>query len=341
MTQPNSESARTAWPSFSIVLETENLSVAELDVLRLCLDSLAKQDLSPAIANEVLLIESGDAPAEMLQHLQASYPWLSVMRAPPDTDYYDAKMNGVRQTTGDIVVFCDSDPVYAPNWLRSLLTPFGRDAEIQAVAGETTVAVTGPYSLAMLLIWTFPPYTRRTELYSTAHYYANNVAFRRDFLLRNPIPTHLPIFRGNCAVHATHIRRRGATIWRQPLARAVHPLPQGAGQFFWRLFLNGHDAPMRNRLLSDVPLNQRGLAAFGRDLAAGLHATVEFLSRPLRRLPAALRDDPRRLLYLPLAVPVILAADGAFLAGGASAFIRSESARSYGAHRLEMAGGGG
>lgn len=341
MTEPNLRSTRPDVPTFSLVMETENLSVAELDVLRLCLDSLGKQDLSPAHANEVLLIESGDAPAELLQQLQASYPWLSVMRAPADIDYYDAKMNGVRQVTGDVVVFCDSDPVYAPDWLRQLLTPFAQDANVQAVAGETTVAVDGPYSLAMLLVWTFPPYTHRTELYPAAHYYANNVAFRRDFLLRNPIPTNLPIFRGNCAVHATNIRRKGTTIWRQPRAHAVHPLPQGYGQFFWRLFLNGHDAPMRNRLLSDVPLTQRGLSALGRDLAAGLHASVEFLSRPLRRLPATVRDNPRRLLYLPFALPIVLAADAAFLAGAASAFVRSESARNYGAHKLEMAGGGG
>lgn len=49
-------------PSFSIVLETENLANADINKLSESLNSLVNQDLSPTQANEVLLIDSGDVP---------------------------------------------------------------------------------------------------------------------------------------------------------------------------------------------------------------------------------------------------------------------------------------
>lgn len=214
-----SEERLNSFPSFSIVLEMEKLGMAELedeDLFR-CLDSLASQNLSPTCANEVLLVESGDAPPDVLERLRVAYPWVSIHRVSPETGYYEAKMEGAKHVTGEVVVFCDSDCTYESCWLRNLLLPFSNNSDIQIIAGETSMAVTGPYSFAMALIWGFPTFSRRKELYESSYYAANNVAFRRDFLMQYPIPRELPIYRQNCAIHADEFRRRGYKIWKQDL----------------------------------------------------------------------------------------------------------------------------
>ena len=47
-------------PSFSMVLETVNLELADLESVLRSLDSVAAQDLSPAAANEAGMVESGE-----------------------------------------------------------------------------------------------------------------------------------------------------------------------------------------------------------------------------------------------------------------------------------------
>ncbi|MDM7326482.1 MAG: hypothetical protein P3X23_005110 [Thermosynechococcus sp. Uc] len=55
-------------PTFSIILETENLANADIAGLHRALQSLASQDLPPTAANEVLVLETGDAPKQILRN---------------------------------------------------------------------------------------------------------------------------------------------------------------------------------------------------------------------------------------------------------------------------------
>ena len=54
-------------PSYSLIIETANLSLADLDGLRETLDSLAVQTLPVQNAREVLLADSGDVPPDSLR----------------------------------------------------------------------------------------------------------------------------------------------------------------------------------------------------------------------------------------------------------------------------------
>lgn len=123
-------------PSFSIILETENLAQADLQGLLRSLACLNAQVPAPSTANEVWLIDSGDTPKGLLQQLCQQYPWLQCWSAPPGTEYYDAKMLGARQATGEVVVFYDSDCTYESHWLYQILCVFQRPG-IEVVAGET------------------------------------------------------------------------------------------------------------------------------------------------------------------------------------------------------------
>lgn len=308
--------------SFSIVVETENLSSAEIAGLTRCLDTLAAQDLSPTQAQEVTIVESGDVPKETIDRLCIDYPFLTVRRIAADIDYYTAKMKGIALTTGEIVVLCDSDCVYEPSWLRNLLAPFARQPEIQIVAGETTTPVTSAYELAIALTYIFPRFSERVNLDRTPAYFCNNVAFRRKFLLDHPIPAQLPIYRGNCTIHARSIQEGGDTIWQQPQARATHAAPNGLAHFYWRFLLLGYDALAVSRLERQSSTAEHPTWQPLRDAIACGGIGLWKVKQVLHRCYTVFAEDPRRLVQLPLAVPIAIAAVVLFGAGLLLAYFR-------------------
>ena len=302
-------------PSFSIVLETVNLADADPIILSQCLRTLADQELPPSWANEVLLVDSGTVPSDVLRDLCAPYPWITVHRILPGTGYYDAQMQGVSFATGDVVVFCDSDCTYESMWLRSILTPFSQTPDIQVVAGETTTRIVGPYGVAMALTYYFPRLTRREALYKSRGYHFNNVAFRRDLLRRHPIPSGLPLHRGNTEIHALSLRHRGYPIWTQPKARATHPLPKGLSDFLWDFLLMGHDWLAISRVSRGSRISVRPSLERLHDSISCVGLMIWELNIVLRRAPKVLVEDPRRLIHLPLAFPIAFASLCLFFAG--------------------------
>ncbi len=324
--------------TFSIILETENLETADIKGLVNSIDSLAAQTPSPDRANEVLLIDSGDTPIELLTQLQKTYHWLTVKQAPDSTQYYESKMLGALCSTGDIVVYYDSDCIYDRHWLESLLASF-ENPEIQVVSGETTTNGIGIYGTAMALCYIFPQYSGRTDLFPVSQYFLNNVAFRRSFLLENPIPVGLPFYRGNCVIHAQSLLAAGHRIWRQPKARSLHAPPNGFRHFWTRFLLIGYDLYWQKRLLatrsplaplvkggtgvgigtgtgespqngSEVPLYKGDLGGSG-PLGQSDDPSIDHRSKlaiGFDRIAKMIRRDWRHALFLPLCLPVVLVA---------------------------------
>ena len=56
-------------PTFSLIVETENLANADIKGLAKSLASLANQEVSPTQAKEVFLLDSGDTPPALLKQL--------------------------------------------------------------------------------------------------------------------------------------------------------------------------------------------------------------------------------------------------------------------------------
>jgi len=284
-------------PRFSIVLETENLANASRAGLLDSMTSLVRQTVPLDRACEVLLLETGDSPPEMLDWLQREYPWLNVRFVDGGLDYYAVKMLGAQAATGEIVVYCDCDCHYEPQWLEEILAAFAAP-DVQAVAGETMTRDVGPYGTAMALTYIFPQFTDRAEPFPTQQYFLNNVAFRRETLLAVPIPSDLPFFRGNCLLHAYHLRSAGIQIWQQPRARATHAAPESLFYFVWRFMFIGHDMYWFGRYLKNKP------AKATPDRPASLKREIIGFFRRIRRLVAR---KPRHLLYFPLALPIAIA----------------------------------
>jgi glycosyltransferase involved in cell wall biosynthesis len=309
------QEAETKFPSFSIVYETENLESVELENIYRSLSSLAAQDISPAQANEFLIIDSGDAPAEVIEQLCSRYSWITVRRV-PEIGYYEAKMMGASLVTGEIIVYCDSDCVYEPNWLRNMLSLFLQNSEINIVAGETSTPVRNPYELAIAMHYFFPRFSDQKHPYESQHYFLNNVAFRRDFLLQHPIPCELPLYRGNCLLHAYSLcNLQGYKIWIHPQARATHE-PPTMSFAFWRYLLRGRDRVLREHIKLHLTENPALTDYF--KLSVDLNLTPYQRIRALastvlraklfqmNKIVAVLRQEPRRIVFFLIAVPIMV-----------------------------------
>jgi glycosyltransferase involved in cell wall biosynthesis len=304
-------------PKFSMILETENLESADRAGLIAALGSILAQDLSPWTAEEVILIDSGDVPEALQRLIAEEFPWIKVHSAPDSIGYYGAKMLGASLATGEVIVYCDSDCLYEPHWLRTLLQTFVGRPEVAIVAGETTTQGYGPYGTAMAITYIFPQYSGETAIVPTRQYYLNNVAFRRSVLLEAPMPTDLPLYRGNCVIHARSLGDRGHTIWRQPQARALHAPPNGLGHFVWRFLLIGHDYYWQAQLRSDgAAVRGKGAGSGGAVLADGqVLAKTGNLMIFRSRLRRMLAHEPRHLWFLPLSLPMVLVSAGLIAIG--------------------------
>jgi glycosyltransferase involved in cell wall biosynthesis len=290
-------------PTYSVIIETANLSLADLDGLRVTLESLANQTLPLQNAREVLLADSGDVPPEVLRSTLETYPWVKPMGLPEGTGYEELKMAGANASTGEVVVFADGDCLYERGWLEALLTPFS-DAAIRIVGGETAIDSAGPYGLGVSIAQSFPARASSSGWYSSDRYHLNNVAFRRSVLQEVPIPSRRPCYRMS-GLHAARLLAAGHTIVRQPAARAIHAAPNGLSHFIWRFLLMGYDGVVVPRLIAEeLPRAERS-----RDQRRRTFDLIRFwAAQAWRKLTGEIRRDPSRLLELPLVVPVVAGA---------------------------------
>ena len=286
-------------PDFSIVIETENLESASQRRLLEALESLAQQTISPKRARQVVLINSGLIEPSVAEAIHTRFPWVIIHTAGEPVDYYAAKGLGVALTTGEVIVFFDCDVHYEPRWLESILETMFTDSSAEVVTGETSLNVSGPYTLAVLLAWAFPPWSQRDRAYETTGYAANNVAFRRRRLEATPIPLAIGLRRGNCTLHAYRLKRAGARMLRSPQARALHPtLP--LREFYPRLWGAGYN----HASVMIIEQRNRGRSSWSaRGYALPFVVTRRCL-RLLVRCMTIVRRYPRWWAFMPAALPL-------------------------------------
>jgi glycosyltransferase involved in cell wall biosynthesis len=304
-------------PTFSVAIETANLSVADLDGLRVTLDALSAQTVPVTRANEVLLTDSGDVPAGVLDELLHDFPWVRALRLPRGTGYEELKMAAVVATTGDVIVYADGDCYYDPIWLQALLEPFA-DPSVAVVAGETSIDSSGPYGLAMAITFSFSASTS-SGLYRSDRYHFNNVAFRRRVLQNTPVPTRRPCYRMT-GLHAAMLQAAGHPIWREPRARARHAAPNGFTHFVWRFLLFGHDGVVVPRLVA------ADARAAGRPPTRTRHTLAlawRWASQAAKKLAGELRRTPSRAPELILVAPIVVVAVALQAAGAVAGLIAS------------------
>src|SRR5262249_50533735 len=161
--------------TFSVVIETDNLEIADLAALRQCLESLAAQQPTIQRAAGVFVVDAGELPDHAFATFRHDFPWLTILRVDPGTTYVGLKTHGAGLSTSDVIIFCDSDVRYEPGWLDALLSGFRQQPGAAIVGGETTTPIGGPYSLAVGLTFNFPRFSGDSDLVPAPMYWANNV----------------------------------------------------------------------------------------------------------------------------------------------------------------------
>ena len=294
-------------PTFSILMETSNLRLAHVERLRAALASIAAQRPSPAEAEEVVLLEDGSLPGELLADVSRQHPWLRLQRVDTGLTYGDQKSISTATPRAEVIVVADPDCIYEPGWLSALLEAFASDPAVGAVAGETTIAIRGPFTLAAALFFFFPRFSGGTAPAPARGFYLNNVAFRRDVVARHPIPLGLPVRGGQNVLYARLLDSAGVPIARHPRARALHAPPEDLWMAMRIHFWTGRDT-----------LRFDGLAV-PRDPFSGDYEPYGpprgRIGKILLRLRDIARQQPAMLLWLPVAAPIAGTVFAAFFAG--------------------------
>ncbi|MCZ7597799.1 MAG: glycosyltransferase [Gammaproteobacteria bacterium] len=231
------------------MLETVNLALADMPELFECPESVERQDLDIGLANEVLLVNAGDVPVDVAGRIEARFPWLELLEIDRDSSYERAKQAGFEATTGEVVVFFDSDCRYDVAWLSGLVDALRDHGEYGVMGGSTMIRPEGAYGMAVAATFSFDFSSGLDGLHADTNFHWNNVAFRRSVLQGHPIPDDLPLHRTPPKYYADLLLTAGLRIGRQPVSRALHAAPRRS-TFISRYLIFGHDAVVQKRLRS-------------------------------------------------------------------------------------------
>jgi len=241
----------SSYPSFSVVIEWENILLAESQRSNKMLQQLCKQliEVSPNSCSkpEIIIVynpeESDGFGIEQLTKEQLapcnSMIELKIIPA-PGLHYYELKNCGAKHSSSDIVIFLDSDVIPEDGWLASLLESF-QWLEVCVVGGHTYVPPENLYKKTYGLIHLdHSDHIQDGELLEREYFAANNVAFRREIFESCPFPDSAHI-RSRHTVMVDKLQSRGFKIFYQPKSRTSHPIPNGLRHFIKRAICDGHD----------------------------------------------------------------------------------------------------
>ena len=246
----------------SVVVEVYNLTYAKreratrmLAELRLQAESLCKLDDGAAVrlARPLELVIVFDPDQDGAHQIQSAFGNLaeaSDALAPrflpvSNSSYCEMKNAGAALSTGEIIIFLDSDVVPEPNWLQGYLEAFS-DPGISVVVGNTYVDCqgSGAYPKAMALAWMFPLRDSNDGLTPATWFYANNVSFRREAFLSRRFQATPGLTHGPAGLLVERLRCEGVSIWHAGKARASHPPPNGPVHFMQRAVAGGRARAM-------------------------------------------------------------------------------------------------
>lgn len=243
--------------TITIVLETHNLHAGERDARAKVLTELSTH-LRPQLdacagLTEVLVTHTGTAPCDAEVLSRASGRAVRFVELEPTSSYYEAKNRGFAASTGDIVVFADSDCRPEADWLARLLRPI-RSGLAQVSAGRTRYRDDVLGRAVSLLDFLYVTRKEVDGRVFTRNFYANNVAFVRAVFEAHPYREG-PFFRGQCQVLGVELAEAKIPIAFVGDAVTVHRFPDHLSELLeLRLRRGGDLAHLAPRLTAHAGL---------------------------------------------------------------------------------------
>ena len=157
--------------------------------------------------------------------------------------YYELKNYGVQKSSGEIVVFADSDIDPEEDWLSSLVHFLDHHEDHGMVGGFTYVKPVNLLTKAFSAGWFFPLKPEAEIVYSPARFvWANNCAYRRSVFLAHPYRTsHYGETRNACNRQLAEMTNAGIKTANISSAVVAHPAPNGLRHFVIRGLAEGRD----------------------------------------------------------------------------------------------------
>ena len=328
----NHPSQQTASIDLSIVLEWENVLLAEADRCSRMLRQLGKQVTETSLKVEVIVlynpdqVDGGVIERTVHDHLESdgalSQGQVRIEQA-PGLHYYELKNEGAMRARGSVVVFIDSDIIPEDGWLGEISQPLFDRPEVAVVAGNTYLAFDSVFEKAFALAWFFPLRNDRKEIHAEhAHFYANSVAFRRDIFLKYKFPKMQEgVTRGACVDLAHTLIASGVPIWTNTGAQASHPPPADIHHYVTRGLAQGRD-----NLSRDVGSGNSRVEALAKSLrwsAAEVKKAVVRMAHERHRVKLALWQTPGALAIISVYYTL------AFVGGGITAIAPGYATRRW------------
>ena len=298
---------RTTPIDISIVLEWENVLLAEADRCSRMLRQLGKQLKQTSRTAEVIVLFNPDQ-VDGRSIERTVHAHLDIGRALSEDrlrieqaqglHYYELKNEGATRARGRVVVFIDSDIIPEDGWLNEISQPLFERPEVAVVAGNTYLAFDSVFEKAFALAWFFPLRDDRKEIHAEhSHFYANSVAFRRDIFLKYRFPKMQEgVTRGACVDLAHTLIASGVPIWTNTGAQASHPPPANIHHYVTRGLAQGRDNLSRH--VASGHSRAKALAKSLRWSAAEVKKAMVRMAYERHRVELALWQTPSALAII-------------------------------------------
>jgi glycosyltransferase involved in cell wall biosynthesis len=255
----------TSSPGISVIVELDNVLHAEVARAQTMLARLLDQLRQNALEShaEVLVmydeteIRPRDAERIVTARTIAEYPFVS-LAATKGLRYFSLKNEGVRRSTGDIIVFVDSDCLPEDDWLRRLVEPF-RDPTVDVVTGNSYIDRDTFYAKTFAAGWYFPSRLPDGPLVPVRTTFANTLAIRRHVFEKYPFPEESALYMGQGVLWNRTLFENSVPIFLNPSARVAHPPPV----FLRSAIINGYDTAQRTRQPGDTKLQSLKVSYWG------------------------------------------------------------------------------
>ena len=226
----------------SVIIETYNATPETEIKLEHVLDKLNKQTY-PRDKIEVLVVLD-EANTKLAGFLKDKYPDVSLVTL-NSNNYFSMKNHGIKFAQGDIVAFLDCDCIPGEDWAERIASTLSRGADV--AAGKTRYPSDKPLA-------------RTFDLFDFGHvqgdengeancFVANNVAFRKDVLLKHNFDNRIGRS-GGCYLLARQLKVLNYKMVYEPGQFAVHEYNiKGLGFIIKRIRL-GYDSINLCRLMT-------------------------------------------------------------------------------------------